>query len=197
MRILIALCLLAPLALASPARAEGSITGAVTATPERYLTDTVVFIKEAKVPAAPKTVYMDQKGMKFVPHILLAVAGDTVSYLNHDSVAHNVMSPDHGGFNLGNFKAGESKKRTFETPGAWVQMCQLHPEMLGYVFVGQNPFMAVVDEKGAFTLSGVPGGKYELSIWNPKLGAESQTVTVADGAAAHASFQLKRGGGTK
>lgn len=180
------------LAFGSQAWAAGTITGTVSATPARYLQDTVVFIKSAPDPRPAKTLVVDQRGMKFIPRVTLAVVGDTVSFANHDSVIHNVMSPDHGGYNLGAMKAGESRSHVFTEPGQWVQLCNLHPEMLAYVFVGQNPFAAVVDPSGKYTIEGVPPGAYELSVWNPKLKGETQKITVAEGQPATANFELKR-----
>ena len=64
--------------------------------------------------------------------------------------------------------------------------------MLAYVFVGQNRLAALVDDKGAFTIDGVPAGTYELDVWNPKLKAASQKVTVATDGAATVKFSLAR-----
>jgi plastocyanin len=192
MRIHQSVLTMALLGLAVPAWAGGSISGTVGATPAKYLADTVVFLKSVPGAHAAKSATIDQKGMKFIPRITVVGAGDCVKFQNSDSVAHNVMSPDHGGYDLGLMKGGESKSHQFTEPGQWVQLCNLHPEMIAYVFVGQNPYSAVVDASGKYTIEGVPPGGYELSIWNPKLKAAAQKVTVSEGAATAASFELKR-----
>lgn len=186
----LALALLAAHALPAVAQ-TGTITGKVDATPPKYLPDTVVYVKQAPGSSAPKTVAMDQKGLLFVPHILVITKGDTVKFLNHDTVAHNVYSPDEDAYNLGTFKPNEERTHTFDKEGAYTQLCSIHPEMLGYVFVNQNPYAAAVDAKGSFVIKDVPPGSYKLAVWNAKLKAPEQSVTVAAGKTVEASFSLK------
>ena len=132
--------------IAGATRAEGgAIKGKVDVTPAKYLEDTIVYLKEVKGTYPPKTHPLDQKGMRFLPHIVVVTVGDTVDFLNHDTVVHNVYSPDGEGYNLGSFKQDEKRTYTFAKPGVYSQLCSIHPEMLGYVFVGQNPYAAAVD----------------------------------------------------
>jgi plastocyanin len=170
----------------------GTITGKVEATPAKYLADTIVYLKQAPGTCKAKTTTMDQKGMKFIPHILTICVGDSVKFLNHDGVDHNVFSPDLGGYNLGMFKGGETRSYTFTKEGVYTQLCSVHPEMLAFVFVGQNPYAAVVDATGSFTIKNVPPGSYEVAVWNPKLKADVKSVTVTAGKPAEVSFALKR-----
>lgn len=180
-------------AAALPALAQtGTITGKVEATPPKYLAETVLYVKQASGTFAPKTEEMDQKGLAFIPHVLVVTKGDTVKFLNHDTVAHNVYSPDVDAYNLGTFKPNEERTHTFTKEGAYAQLCSIHPEMLGYVFVGQNPYAAAVDAKGNYTIKGVPPGTYELEVWNSRLKAPGKSVTVAAGKTVTESFSLKR-----
>jgi plastocyanin len=180
-------------AAAGPALAAGgTITGKVEATPSKYLEDTVVYLKSVPGTFPKKKAAMDQKGMKFIPHILTITKGDTVDFLNHDNVAHNVYSPDNEGYNLGTFKQDETRSHTFEKEGAYTQLCSIHPEMLGYIFVGQNPYAAPVDAKGRYALKDVPPGTYQLEVWNAKLKAPAKSVTVAAGQTVTEDLSIKR-----
>jgi plastocyanin len=170
----------------------GKISGSVEARPAKYLKDTIVYVKEAPgAKTSPKTFEIDQKGMSFAPHISLAVVGDTVKFQNHDNVDHNVMSPE-GHYDLGVWGMGKTKTFTFKSQGVFSQVCKIHPEMLAYVFVGQNRFSAVVDGSGNFTIADVPPGSYELDVWNPKLKAAPQKITVTAGGTTNAHFALAR-----
>ncbi|HEY6908505.1 MAG TPA: plastocyanin/azurin family copper-binding protein [Myxococcales bacterium] len=174
------------------AAATGSVTGKVTATPDKYLKDTVVYLKQVPGNFAPKTHTMDQKGMEFRPRILLSTVGDTVKFLNSDGVDHNVYSPDGEAYNLGMFPKGQGREHVFTTAGTYTQLCSVHPEMLAYIFVGQNPFAAVVKKDGTFRIDGVPPGTWQVAVWNPKLKAEEVTATVAAGKSGQADFALAR-----
>ena len=178
--------------LAGTAFADGKITGTVEAKPSKFLKDTIVYIKQVpNTKLTAKTAEIDQKGMEFQPHIALIAVGDTVKFNNHDKVDHNVMSTD-GGYDLGTWGGGQDKSHVFAKEGVFAQVCKIHPEMLAYVFVGQNRFAAIVDDKGAFTIDGVPAGTYELDVWNPKLKAAPQKVTVAADGAATVKFSIAR-----
>jgi plastocyanin len=178
-------------AVAGSALADGSITGTVEAKPSKFLPDTIVYVKEVpNTKLTAKTVEIDQQGMEFHPHLTLIGVGDTVKFQNHDKVDHNVMSHD-GGYDLGTWGGGSSKEQVFKTPGVFGQVCKIHPEMLAYVFVGQNRFASAVDDKGNFSIAGLPPGTYELDVWNPKLKAAAQKIVVGSGAAT-AHFALTR-----
>ncbi len=177
---------------AAGAATASDITGKVDATPAKYLAETVVSVEKAPGTFAPKTHKMDQKGMKFVPHLLTITAGDTVDFLNSDGVEHNVYSADAEGYNLGMIASKAEGKHTFDKPGVYSQLCSVHPEMLAYVVVGQNPFAAVVGKDGSYKIKGVPPGDYTVVVWNAhKLKAASVAVTVGAGPA-EANFSVKR-----
>ncbi len=173
------------------AQGGGTVSGTVTATPAKYLDETVVYLQSVPGTYSPKTVDMDQRGLRFSPHVLAITVGDTVRFLNGDTVPHNVFSPE-GGYNLGVWPPGESRSHTFDKAGVFSQLCNLHQDMLAYVFVGQNPYEAVVDSSGHYTLSNVPPGTYQLAVWNSHLKAPAQRVTVTTGGTAQAEFALRR-----
>lgn len=178
---------------ASAARAEGgAIAGKVEVTPAKYLEETVVYLKSVPGAYKPRTHEMDQQGMKFIPHILIVTQGDTVKFLNHDNVAHNVYSPDNEGYNLGSFKQNEDRSYSFQKAGVYSQLCSVHPEMLGYIFVGQNPYAAAVDKKGGFLIKNVPPGSYQLAVWNSKLKGPEKPVTVTAGKTVEEHLTVKR-----
>ncbi len=181
-------------AVALPALAAGgSITGKVQATPAKYLPETVVYLRSVPGTYAPHKVSMDQRGMQFVPHVLTITQGDTVEFLNNDHVAHNVYSPDGEGYNLGTFKQSENASYTYKKTGVYSQLCSIHPEMLAYVFVGQNPYAAAVDPAGRFAIQGVPAGTWQLAVWNgSKLKTADRPVTVAAGKSTQVDLSLQR-----
>ena len=66
---------LLPLLVSGPLLAErGTVTGTVTAFPSKYLAETVVYLRDAPPPRAPRRHRVRQKGMSFLPHVL-AIAG--------------------------------------------------------------------------------------------------------------------------
>ncbi|MGE5175825.1 MAG: carboxypeptidase regulatory-like domain-containing protein [Hyphomicrobiales bacterium] len=188
-----ALALLTGATAARPALAagRGEIRGGVTSPSSADRRETIVYVKRIAGRYAPKTAVLDQRGMRFVPHVLLITRGDTVRFLNHDDVPHNVFSLDHERYNLGTFTRGQTRSRVFsESLGVYTQYCSIHPGMTAYIFVGQNPYAARVDARGRYVIRGVPPGRYTLEVWNPHLAAPARPITVTNGGVAHADFAL-------
>jgi plastocyanin len=160
------------LAIAAPAFA-GTIKGTITQPHAKTLADMVVYVEKApgEFPPPKQHVVMNQKNLTFAPHVLPIVAGTTVDFLNSDQVLHNVFTPDKcaGKFNLGTWPKGETRSYTFSQPGCTpVLLCNVHPEMEGFIVVLQNPYFAVTDKAGLFSIPNVPEGKYTVRVWNRK-----------------------------
>jgi plastocyanin len=161
----------------------GEISGNVTATGMRSNADAVVYVDKIEgktFPAPTEPVVMDQKGKVFLPKVLPVLVGTTVDFLNSDAFAHNVFTPDKCAdkFNLGSWPTGEARSHTFEKPCAAVMLCNVHPEMVGYVVAVETPYFAVTKEDGSYTISGVPDGSYTVSVWHERLKKQSQEVQV-------------------
>lgn len=172
---------------------NGAVSGTVTASSLRTPANVVVSLHAPDAVAAPESApaEMDQKDMTFEPHVLAVTKGTTVKFLNSDSVAHNVFSPE-GGYDLGTWQQGESKEHTFDKAGVYTQLCRLHPEMEGYVVVLDTPYFAVSGPGGRFEIDDVPAGKYTLETWSEKLKPVKETVIVTGGKTTTADLTLAK-----
>jgi plastocyanin len=185
------------LLIGAGAATAGGITGHVKAKGAKDNANVVVYIERIpgkSFPAPSKHAVMDQKDFKFVPHVMPVLSGTTVDFLNSDKVMHNVYSPDacDGKFNLGSWPQGSSKSHTFTKPGCQsVLLCNVHPEMEGFVVTVETPYWGVSDKAGNFKIDNVPAGDYTLAVWHEKLKGASQKVTVGSGAAT-VSFELAK-----
>ena len=146
-------------------------------------------------PAPKEHPVMDQKGLMFVPHIMAVQQGTTVDFLNSDTVAHNVfwtaISGDKkAGHNLGTWPKGEKRSFTFDKPGVVPLLCNVHPEMAGYVVVSPTPYFAETDESGNYKIKDVPGGSNTLTAWHE--GAKNQSKPVSVSGATKADFTLTK-----
>lgn len=173
----------------------GTVTGTVTAPLPKFKKDCVVYIENAPGNWPPTAgAQINQKGLVFIPHVLPVVANTAVEFLNHDNVLHNVFSPDKIAekFNLGTWPPGEVKTYTFQQLGAATLLCNVHAEMEGYVVILQNPFFAVTNENGSYTIKDVPSGSYNLLVWNKKYKAKPKQIVVNNGQSFQADFELKK-----
>ena len=174
------------------------ITGQVTTDPAKakYRANTIVYIEKASGAFAPpsKNPHMDQKNLTFIPRVLPILVGTTVDFMNSDDVLHNVFCPDAcAKFDLGQYPKGVIKTHKYDKVGCQsVVLCNVHPEMEAYVVVMQNPYYAVTDKEGNFKIPNVPPGKYTLSVWNEKLNAAGQSITVPASGSVMVNFSLAK-----
>ena len=80
----------------------------------------------------------------------------------------------------------------FNVVGETDLLCNVHAEMAGFAVAFENPYFAMTDKDGSYTIEGVPPGKYVVKTWHEKLKELSQPVTVEAGKATTANFELKR-----
>jgi plastocyanin len=176
----------------------GNITGAVQAKGAKNGGDAVIYIDKiaSKTFPAPKDhPTMNQKGLKFVPHVLPVLVGTTVDFLNSDDVLHNVFSPDACAdkFNLGSWPKGKTKSYLFKEPGCQsTLLCNVHPEMEGFVLAVETPYFAVSATDGSYSIKDVPPGKYTLKIWHEKLKGQDVAVEVPEKGDVKVDFQIHK-----
>ena len=148
----------------------------------------------AAAPAPDKHVTMDQKGLLFQPHVLVVQQGTTVEFLNSDKVAHNVFWPSISGdkkkgHNLGTWPQGERKPFRFDQPGVVSLLCNVHPEMSGFIVVSPTPYFAETDADGAFTIANVPDGEYTITAWHEGKKPQTKKITVSGNTTADFTLQ--------
>jgi plastocyanin len=137
-------------------------------------------------------VVVDQRKMAFIPHVVAVQQGTTVEFLNSDPVGHNVYWPSISGnkklsHNLGTWPKGEKKPFQFNDLGTASLLCNVHPEMSGYVVVVPTSYFAVTDKDGNFEIKNIPAGKYTLKTWSEDGKPTTQAVDVT---AATATVEL-------
>jgi plastocyanin len=169
----------------------GEIKGKVTVHGLRSAEDIAVYVdaipgKTFDAPSKPEVA--DQKHMTFVPHVLVVLKGTTVQFLNSDPVGHNVYWASISGnkklaHNMGTWPQGQQKSFTFSDLGVAPLLCNVHPEMSGYVVVVPTPYFAVTDKDGNFEMKDVPDGSYTLKTWSEVGKPASQPVSVSGGSA--------------
>ncbi|HEV3511510.1 MAG TPA: plastocyanin/azurin family copper-binding protein [Candidatus Sulfotelmatobacter sp.] len=165
------------------AASAGEIEGKVTGKKGK----SVVYVDAiaGKTFPAPKDhPVIDQKGLMFVPHIMVVQQGTTVEFLNSDTVQHNVFWTEIGndkkaGHNLGTWPKGDKRSYTFDKAGVVPLLCNVHPDMAGYLVVSPTPYFAETDDAGNYKIKDVPDGSYTVTAWHEGAKSESKPVTVS------------------
>lgn len=157
------------------------------------LANVIVFIKPAEGqklegPQKTESATLDQKGCMYSPHVLAVETNQPVMVKNSDPFLHNChsMAIDNPTFNFAQVVTGDKKLPPFTAVETFTIKCDVHPWMKAVVRVFDNPFFAVTNEDGKYTLDtkGLKDGTYTVQAWHELYkDSEPQTVEVKDGKA--------------
>ena len=135
---------------------------------------------------------MDQRGERFIPHVLAITTGTIVDFPNSDHIYHNVFSLSRAkSFDLGRYAAGRSKPVRFDRPGIVRVFCDIHSHMNAFILVFGHPFFSLTDAGGRYRIDNAPPGTYTLVAWNEGIASETRSVTVPDGGIDEEDFTLR------
>jgi plastocyanin len=189
------------LALGSFAALAGDLSVTIVDTAGRGVPDAVVTVapeeKSAATARAAVTVVMDQIQLAFVPRVLVVAVGTTVEFPNNDSVSHQVYSFSPAKkFQLPLYKGQLHPPVVFDHEGLVVLGCNIHDQMVGYIYVTPAPYFGKTDASGVLRVPDLKAGNYRLTLWSPLIADAASTleraVHVDAGEARAERIQLKQ-----
>src|SRR5262249_49178281 len=138
--------------------------------PKTDLDTVVVYLDEMKPfqpsATAKKDFTMSTKNKTFTPRVMAVSVGSVVNFPNYDPIFHNLFSvstPNQ--FDLGLYKGGASKTKSFDSPGIVRVFCNVHPQMTATVVVVNGSHFTLADKSGNFSLGDIPAGSYTLRAY--------------------------------
>jgi len=189
---------LAAWALAASTASAGPVNGTVRTVARAGVAPStvVVYAEPVDAPAsrAARRVALIQKNKTFQPRVLAVPAGSSVEFPNNDGIFHNVFSlSGPQPFDLGLYRAGDTKQRTFTTPGIYRVFCNIHPQMTAMIVVTPSAFTTVAGADGRFTLE-LPPGRYKITALSERAAAVSVDATSSAGASTAPELTLDESG---
>jgi hypothetical protein len=173
-----------------PEMAQNVVTG-----PGNALQYVVVYISagEQPSPTPSQAVRFDQKGCMYIPHVLPMQVGQELLIYTDDPFAHNIhplpkVNPE---WNKSQPPGAAPIDTKWDKPEFIEVKCNIHPWMHGYFVVLRTSRYAVTDNNGAFSLKGLPAGKYTVTAWQEQYGTQSQEVTISGSETKTANFVFK------
>lgn len=126
----------------------------------------VVSIETAQTPA-PETAVMDQIDRQFVPKVLAVPVGSPVTFPNSDNIRHHVYSFSQAKpFELKLYSGTAAEPVTFDKPGIVALGCNIHDQMIGYIYVYEHARVFITDKNG---VAEVPDNAQSATLWHPEL----------------------------
>ena len=156
-------------------------------------------------------VLLDNHRCLFVSHVTALAAGEKARVKNSDTLLHNTHGfmgkPTVFNLALPNKDQMVDITRRLTKPGVVRVLCDAHPHMFAWMIVHDSPYVAVTDERGVFTIDGIPPGRYRATMWHEGFRARgvgkdgrplygephtvSRDITIAPRSAATVEFELK------
>lgn len=138
-----------------------------------FLEKRPAFVKPELATPPANAVFFDQKGCRFLPHVLTVQVGQQLLVISGDAIPHNTHTypnrnnpfsqligvNDRSGVPC-NYKKSESTPLEVR--------CDFHPWMKAYHFPVDHPYFAVTDKDGKFKIEGLPPGKHSFNVWHER-----------------------------
>lgn len=164
------------LASAVPDTRAATLSFQVTDAAGTPLEDAVVWaVPKGEPPRPRREAAVEQKDRRFVPKVTVVQTGTLVSFPNRDEIRHHVysFSPPKN-FEIKLYAGTPAAPVLFDKPGEVVLGCNIHDDMIAWIYVVDSPWFAKTGKDGRAKLEDVPAGEYEARAWHPS-GAKVDT----------------------
>ncbi len=161
--------------------------------PNKGLSNAVASVAGAKGTPTAKKASIDQKGCKFVPHVMAMTPGE-IEIKNSDDILHNIhtYSTANPPINKAQPKFKKVMTEKFEKPEIIKVTCDVHSWMLGWIAVMPHPYFGISDANGVAKIENVPAGKQTIEVWHETLGKVTKDVDVKPGQTAKVSVEMMK-----
>jgi hypothetical protein len=144
----------------------------------RGVKNAVVYLEDvaAGKPFPTTTMYtINQHHCEYVPHVQAVPMGAHLEIVNSDNILHNVHAYDEDNrlrtvCNIAQPIKGQHtpiKQTQLKGVDILLTTCDAgHPWMSGYVIMCKNPYYALTDSHGRFTLTDILPGTYKIKMWH-------------------------------
>ena len=173
----------------------------VIAGPDGGLKDVVVVIEgiQKGKPFTFESAKMEANVCQFLPFVSVVSDKRQITVANRDPVSHDIQgyAYDMSGVDIVLHRASLNNQGTTDvvnlTKGrkVFTMQCGRHPYMQSWGYAIDNPYHAVTNLDGAFTIGDLPAGTYKVKAWHPTLGSQERNVTVTASGTASLEFTFE------
>ena len=160
--------------------------------------DVVVAVEEVKrgKPFKPIVANLVARDCEFLPFVSIVQHTGTFIMKNEDPIIHNAQLYQSEKGNLlltvpnppnstGTFPIKFEKHRKI-----YQMICGMHEFMQTWGYAVDNPYYALTDGDGKFTIDQLPPGKYEVIAWRPHFKPIEREITVSPNRAVSLDFEF-------
>ncbi len=142
----------------------------------------------------PQRSIIDQRHETFLPLVVMVRKGGEVVFTNNDTTMHQVYSfSPIKQFQFEIDQGQVSKPVVFDRAGVAAIGCNIHDNMVAFVYVADAPWAVITDANGHAEIRDVPDGSYRASAWHPQMALGGQpppTLVTVGGASTKLSLTV-------
>ena len=152
------------------------------------LKDVVVVVEgvQSGKPFTFTTAQVEANVCQFLPFVTVVSDKRQLTVTNRDPVSHDIQgyAYDQAGVDIvihrPSLKATGTTDIVHLVKGrkVFTMQCGMHPYMQNWGYAIDNPYYAVTDSEGSFSIGDLPPGAYRVKAWHPILGVQEREVTV-------------------
>jgi hypothetical protein len=175
---------------ATPPATETVVTGA-----NNSLENVVVYISAGAPDEGPpsQAAVFDQKGCRYIPHVLAFQVNQELKINNDDQTSHNIhpLAKVNHEWNKSQPPGTPAISEKYAQAEFIPVKCNVHPWMHGTFAVLKTSHHAISSNDGGFTLPNLPAGKYTVTAWHESYGTQTQDVTISGSETKSVNFVFK------
>jgi len=173
----------------------------VTFRPDGGLKDVVVVVEGVTQgkPFTSTDAEVEATLCQFLPFVTIVHDTRRVTVFNRDPVPHDIqgLAPDQPGNERVFYRPSLEASGTTDLvqlakeQHVFSMHCSQHPYMQNWGYAVDNPYYAVTDATGAFSIEDLPPGTYRLKAWHPILGTQDREITISPNETASLDLSFK------
>ena len=152
------------------------------------LKDVVVVVEgvQSGKPFTFTSAQIEANVCQFLPFVTVVSDKRQLTVTNRDPVSHDIQgyTYDQSGVDIVLHRPSLMATGTTDIVHlvkgrkVFTMQCGMHPYMQNWGYAIDNPYYAVTDQDGAFSIGDLPPGTYTVKAWHPILGAQERELTV-------------------
>lgn len=161
---------------------NGGVANVIVALQSPQEGDAPLKVHKSYEKLAKKTVELEFRGARIIPHVLSLRSGQKLQISNRDPLAHNahVQTRKNRRVNVIVPPGDDYDVSLTQAEPPFPLVSSLYPWMRSYILVHDNPYFALTGADGSFEIRNIPSGERTFQFWHEKAGKRDKGIVASE-----------------